>query len=83
MNNKKLIGVGLLSVLGLIGVVLLVYAAVINWHRSGNDTLSPTAGSDIINGSCRGRYDSPPMMPMVITLRHCCRRERPRPWQRW
>jgi hypothetical protein len=28
MNNKKLIGVGLLSVLGLIGVVLLVYAAV-------------------------------------------------------
>jgi nitric oxide reductase large subunit len=30
MNNKKLIGVGLLSVLGLIGVVLLVYAAVIN-----------------------------------------------------
>jgi hypothetical protein len=30
MNNKKLIGVGLLSVLGLIGVVLLVYAAVVN-----------------------------------------------------
>jgi Ca2+-binding RTX toxin-like protein len=49
MNNKKLIGVGLLSVLGLIGVVLLVYAAVIN-GTSGNDTLRGTAGSDIING---------------------------------
>jgi hypothetical protein len=35
MNNKKLIGVGLLSVLGLIGVVLLVYAAVINCPGGG------------------------------------------------
>jgi hypothetical protein len=35
MNNKKLIGVGLLSVLGLIGVVLLVYAAVVNCPAAG------------------------------------------------
>jgi ABC-type transporter Mla subunit MlaD len=52
MNNKKLIGVGLLSVLGLIGVVLLVYAAV--QLPVGQDvTTAIYYGSDIINGSSR------------------------------
>jgi hypothetical protein len=66
MNNKKLIGVGLLSVLGLIGVVLLVYAAVIN-GTSGDDTLRarPEATSSMV---LPGTIKSTAMMPMVMTL---------------
>jgi hypothetical protein len=58
MNNKKLIGVGLLSVLGLIGVVLLVYAAVVNCPAAGcsGTTVIPN-GNDTVNGSTPRRYD--------------------------
>jgi Ca2+-binding RTX toxin-like protein len=51
MNNKKLIGVGLLSVLGLIGVVLLVYAAVVNCGAGCSGTTVIPNGADTVNGS--------------------------------
>jgi Ca2+-binding RTX toxin-like protein len=52
MNNKKLIGVGLLGLLGSVGVVLLVYAAVITCPGTGcsGATVIPN-GSDVVNGS--------------------------------
>jgi hypothetical protein len=70
MNNKKLIGVGLLSVLGLIGVALLVYAVVINGTAGDVVLVSPAIGRVLATSSMvlPGTIKSPAMMPMVITL---------------